>query len=382
LVIPQLQPDASERLSQFLPTGASCTNPVDVTPFASPELYRRALEELLEDDSVQVVIAMNIARNNRARANVVQAIQQARENTSSWQQKPILCCFMDRLSRQPEIENHNERIPSYHFPESAARALGHALSYANWLRRPAGVIPILEHMDIERAWCICESAQSSAGSRMDHRDDWLSFDQAAQLLDAIGIARTRSLLCSTWQECEDAADQISYPVLLRTFEQDRRKENIATAYELWNGWQQLQQPGSTARPVVVEEVCRGALEIRIRISEDPDYGPVAVFGLSGISTDLFNDVSCRITPLTDQTAVEMVHEIKSRAILEGYGGTPPVDKEGIIDCLLRLSWLVEEVPIIDLIELIPAQALPAPGGLRASLVKVKLKPPSPGTAPE
>lgn len=161
-------------------------------------------------------------------------------------------------------------------------------------------------------------------------------------------------------------------MFLRTFDTDRNKEYVATPYELWIAWQELQQ-GSETIPVVVEEVTKEALEVEIRISEDPAYGPVAVFGLSGIATDLFDDVSCRITPLTDQTAVEMVHEIKSRAILEGYGGSSPVDKEGIIDCLLRLSWLVEEVPLIDLIELSPAQVLPSPHGLKASLVKVRLK---------
>jgi len=375
LVIPQLHQDTTERLNQLLPTGASCTNPVDVTPFADPELYRQALEELLEDDAVQVVIAMNIARNNRARANVVRAIQQARQNTSSWHRKPIICCFMDRLSRQPEIENDIERIPSYHFPESAARALGHALSYASWLRRPVGVIPLLERMDMEQAWSICnashQSNQQHISNAVDKQDGWMSVDQSARLLDAIGIERTRSLSCGKWQGCADAADQIGYPVWLRTLDQDWKKE-CATPYELWNGWEELHQHSENI-PVVVEEVTAEALEIQIKISEDPDYGPVAVFGLSGISTDLFDDVSCRITPLTDQTAVEMVHEIKSRAMLEGYGGTPPVDKEGIIDCLLRLSWLVEEIPLIDLIELTPAQVLPPPGGLRASLIKVRLK---------
>ena len=373
LTLVELHEDTTDRLNQFLPTGAACANPVDITRFADPELYRRTLEELLVDDAVQIVIAMYIARNNRARANVVEAIQRARQNTSSWHEKPIICCFMDRLSRQPEIENEHERVPSYHFPESAARALGHVLSYASWLRRPIGVIPMLERIDIEQAWSICEAARQPARQRADRRDDWLSFDQSAQLLDAIGIARTRSQLCNNWQECADSAEDISYPVFLRTFDTEREKQYIATPYELWIGWEEVQQGGEIV-PVVVEEVTREALEVQIQISEDPAYGPVAVFGLSGMSTDLFDDVSCRITPLTDQSAVEMVHEIKSRAILEGYGGTPPVDKEGIIDCLLRLSWLVEEIPLIDLIELSPAQVLPSPHGLRASLVRVRLKP--------
>lgn len=371
LVLAELHQDTTDRLNQFLPAGAGSVNPVDITPFADPELYRQALQELLEDEAVQVVIAMYIARNNRARANVVEAIQLARQNTASWHEKPIICCFMDRLSKQPEIEDQNERVPSYHFPESAARALGHVLSYANWLRRPVGVIPMLERMDIERAWSICEAARQSVGS-VEVKDNWLSFDQSAQLLDAIGIERTRCQFCRNWQECADGAEQISYPVFLRTFDTDRKKEYVATPYELWIAWEELQQ-GSEIIPVVVEEVTKEALEVEIRISEDPAYGPVAVFGLSGIATDLFDDVSCRITPLTDQTAVEMVHEIKSRAILEGYGGSTAVDKEGIIDCLLRLSWLVEEVPLIDLIELSPAQVLPSPHGLKASLVKVRLK---------
>jgi|TARA_B100000315_G_scaffold195440_1_gene186300 acyl-CoA synthetase (NDP forming)/RimJ/RimL family protein N-acetyltransferase len=371
LLLAEPHEDTTERLKQLLPAGAAWANPVDITPFADPELYRQALEQLLQDDAVHVVIAMYIARNSRARANIVEAIQQARQNTASWHEKPIICCFMDRTSRQPEIENQHERVPSYHFPESAARALGHVLRYASWLRRPVGVIPLLDRIDIENAWDICESARQA--HPVQGQSVWLSFSQSAQLLDAIGIKRTQSQFCSNWQACADAAEQISYPVYLRTLDADREKRQIATPYELWIGWEELQE-GSEINPVIVEEASRDSLEVRIGISEDQAYGPVAVFGLSGISTDLFDDVSCRITPLTDQSAVEMVHEIKSRAILEGYGGGPSVDKEGIIDCLLRLSWLVEEVPLIDEITLSPAQVLPAPHGLKASLVRVRLKP--------
>ena len=69
----------------------------------------------------------------------------------------------------------------------------------------------------------------------------------------------------------------------------------------------------------------------------------------------------------------MVHEIRSRAMLEGYGGHAPVDKEAIIDCLLRLSWLFEEVPLIRSVALSPVHVRPGHGGLRCGQARVALR---------
>src|SRR5690606_32550303 len=88
-------------------------------------------------------------------------------------------------------------------------------------------------------------------------------------------------------------------------------------------------------------------EVIVGVTEDPSFGPLVAFGLGGVSVELLGDVVFRITPLTDQDAAEMVRGIRGYKLLDGYRRTPPRDKEALVDMLLRVSRLVEEVPVID-----------------------------------
>jgi acyl-CoA synthetase (NDP forming) len=46
-----------------------------------------------------------------------------------------------------------------------------------------------------------------------------------------------------------------------------------------------------------------------------------MFGLSGIYTEIFKDVSYRIAPISRKEAIEMINEIKGSKILKGYRGS-------------------------------------------------------------
>lgn len=375
LVMAPLGEEARAGIRALMEPGLAFENPVDMTPFVDPANYGRALEYLLMDEGVQVVVAMCIARDHRARANIIAAIQQARRRTQTWHVKPIVCCFMDRLSTQPDIEDQHERIPSYHFPEAAANALSHALKYANWLRRPGGIVPVLDRIDVDRVWQICDGqyAVNPEGGLLDAK-------RSCELVAAIGVALDRKVTCEEWFAALEAMESMTYPVRLEDAARGRSRGGIQTDEELRAAWEELEDLSPGARLTLAEEI-EDCISAHLEITDDPDYGPVALFGLVGVSMDLYHDLACRITPLTDQAAVEMVHGIRSRALLEGYGGRPVVDKEAIIDGLLRLSWLVEEVPVIDSIRLSPVQVLPGRGGLRCSGVQVVLKPQDESSAP-
>ena len=82
-----------------------------------------------------------------------------------------------------------------------------------------------------------------------------------------------------------------------------------------------------------------------------------LFGLGGIYTELFKDVTLRIHPLTDIDAHEMVRSVKAYHLLEGWRGSKPSDIKAIEELLLRISAMAEDLPQIAELDLNPVKVL-------------------------
>jgi acyl-CoA synthetase (NDP forming) len=108
--------------------------------------------------------------------------------------------------------------------------------------------------------------------------------------------------------------------------------------------------------------------------EDPTFGPLLVFGLGGVFVELIGDVAFRIHPLTDLDAAEMISEVKSAKLLEGYRGGEPGDIEAVTDTLLRVSALIEDVPEIFEMDLNPVKVGPPGAGVRIVDARIKVRP--------
>jgi acyl-CoA synthetase (NDP forming) len=85
--------------------------------------------------------------------------------------------------------------------------------------------------------------------------------------------------------------------------------------------------------------------------EDPLFGPVISFGVSGAATELLGDRSYRIPPMHSGEAAAMVREVKAAPLLFGYRGSEHVDVEAIEHLLLRLAQLKNDLPQLSAIEL-------------------------------
>ncbi len=108
-------------------------------------------------------------------------------------------------------------------------------------------------------------------------------------------------------------------------------------------------------PVLVEEMLSGGLEVIVGVTKDPTFGHAIMFGLGGIFTEVFKDVTFRVIPISRLDAELMLNEIKGRKILEGYRGVR-VSKEAIIELLLKVSKFVEENADIEGMDLNPVLA--------------------------
>ncbi len=110
--------------------------------------------------------------------------------------------------------------------------------------------------------------------------------------------------------------------------------------------------------VAVQKMAAPGLEVIVGFTRDESFGPVLMFGLGGIFAEVLNDVTFRVLPITPDTVMEMIKEIKGYSLLTGYRGSK-VDIEALKDLLIKVSNLALSNPSIRELDINPAFLYPS-----------------------
>lgn len=182
------------------------------------------------------------------------------------------------------------------------------------------------------------------------------------MLQAYEIPTTKKSLATTVDEAVQQANSIGYPVVLKIDSKDilHKTEAGGIRLSLQNAEQVKQafddillsahkyHPDAHINGVMVQEMVAKGTEVIVGVTRDASFGPVIMFGLGGIFVEVFKDIAFRVAPITRQDALEMINEIKGKAIFDGVRGEEALDVEGIVDILLRVSSLVQDYDIEEL----------------------------------
>src|SRR5690606_13596094 len=98
--------------------------------------------------------------------------------------------------------------------------------------------------------------------------------------------------------------------------------------------------------VLLQPMVRGGVEMVAGAVLDPKFGHTVLCGSGGTLVELLHDTACRLTPLTDVSARQMLDETRGATLLRGFRGAPRLDEQRFVDILLRLSALVDACPSI------------------------------------
>ncbi|PWK50192.1 bifunctional acetate--CoA ligase family protein/GNAT family N-acetyltransferase [Actinoplanes xinjiangensis] len=238
------------------------------------------------------------------------------------------------------------RVPAYPSVEEAVRALSRVVGYADWLRRPPGVMPALSGVDPVGAEAAV-AAESPTG-----------------LLAAYGIAVLPSTLAGSADAAVEAAAELGFPVALKAAGGAMRHRIDLGAVRLAVSGEQgvrvayAELADAFGPDVLVQTMVPPGVACTIEMVEDPAFGPVIGFGLGGVASELLGDLAWRAAPLTDRAAEALVDEPRAAPLLHGYRGSTPVDRAALIDLLLRVGRLADEQPRVRSLTLNPVLARP------------------------
>lgn len=128
--------------------------------------------------------------------------------------------------------------------------------------------------------------------------------------------------------------------------------------------------GHRVTRILVQQMTRGLGEVLLGFRRDPQVGPVVVLAAGGIHTEIYRDSILRLAPVNLAGAFEMIAELKSARIFEGFRGAPKGDLAALAEAIVAVSGLgvmqgarVEEAEINPLFVLPEGQGIMAIDGL-------------------
>jgi acyl-CoA synthetase (NDP forming) len=309
--------------------------PHDISPQAGAHDFADALADAAVDERADALVAVfapplpgQLPDEDADFATALSSVALAGE-------KPTVATFL--LGTIPP------RVPAYPSVEEAVRALARVATYADWLRRPPGVLPVLSGVD--------QSAAELDGP-------------PSALLAAYGIDVVPSTLAATEDAAVAAAAELGYPVALKAAGGALRHRIDLGAVRLALADEEAVRAAyrdlaTTFGPdVLVQTMVAPGVACTVEVTEDPAFGPVVGFGLGGVASELLGDLAWRAAPLTDRAAEALVDEPRAAPLLHGYRGSAPVDRAALIDLLLRVGRLADDHPDLRSLSLNPVLARP------------------------
>jgi acetyltransferase len=379
----ELSKETITALDRVLPPYWSHSNPIDILGDAGPERYTQALAIAAQDPNTDGLL---LILTPQAMTDPTQTAEQLKAQVEKTAQamlhpKPILASWMGGAEVMAgESILNRAGIPTYPYPDSAARVFSYMWQYSYNLH---GIYetPMLADWDgkpdRDRAEQIVTQAHQ-AGRIL------LTEVEAKQVLAAYGIPTVQTQTATSEEEAIQHAEAIGYPVVLKLLSETithktdvggvqlhladaqavrRAYQNIESSVREKVGAQHFQ--GVTVQPMV--PIDRDGYELILGSAVDPQFGPVLLFGLGGQLVEVFRDRALALPPLNTTLARRMMEQTRIYTALQGVRGREPVDLAALEQILVRFSQLVAEQRWIKEIDINPLLASPMQQG-RSGLI--------------
>ena len=363
---------------ETLPSAASIHNPVDVLGDALVDRYRLAIDALIADDQVDMLLIIVTPQTMTQPKEIAEAIADAKKNSS----KPIAAIYAGQKSLDAGLAIlQKNNISAFSYPEAGARALGALTQVAKWRKSTTSVPFVFNDIKYQAASEIILKAKKLDQTALSPKD-------AEAVLQAYGFPVLESFLAKNKEEAEAIAQKFHKPVVMKIVSPDIIHKSDAGGVllgvkpeEITDQWEKLMTQIKTRLPnarlegVLIEERVTpdNGREIILGLKKEPGLGTLVLAGLGGIFVETFQDVAMRFAPLWKTDAEEMLNELKSFPILKGTRGQEGIDLEILMTLIGRLSKLAEDFPEIAELDVNPLLAFPESENFRVLDARISLE---------
>jgi acyl-CoA synthetase (NDP forming)/RimJ/RimL family protein N-acetyltransferase len=342
--------------------GLQVTEPVSLGANANADDFEAAIEAAIANPDTDALVAVYIPPLNTSGEDVANVLAAIGEQSD----KPIVSTFLGSegvpvLLRVPDLLGGSAgrgSVPSYAAPESAVRALARVVNYSEWAARDHGEFHLaLDHRTGDARALVRDVLKQAP------RGAILSTEQVHALLACYGIDIWTWINVHSREEAVAAGESLGWDVVLKAGSEHLRSRpdlahvwrGIRNAGEMGDAWDQLTGWTGMRKDTkfFVQRAAPEGIHVSFSVSEDPLFGPLVSFGLAGAPSELLDDRSYGIPPLTDLDAEAMIKNLRSAPLLYGYRGSERVDVDALQDIIVRLAAMKDDLPEIAELDLEP-----------------------------
>lgn len=366
LELARLSKATARILGESLPAEANIHNPVDVLGDAKEDRFKIALAALADDKNVDAIVFILTPQKGTPVEKIAQMLAASAKGIS----KPIVASFIGgRLVEAGATKLKESPLAYYDSLRGAIGALGKV-----WRCQ-------LNREEAREYLASCQKsrtvAELPAGNRLKAKPDLLG---GLGLLASYGIPVVRSEFAKTREEAIVASRSIGYPVAMKISslkishktEVEGVRIDIENDSEAGGYFDMIKgKLGGDLDGVIVQPMAPGR-EIIVGVKRDESFGPMLMFGLGGVYTEVIKDVAFRFAPIDRDEALEMMMETRAFKTLTGYREFPKLDIAAVADVLVNLSRLVTEHPEIKELDINPLMVMREGKGCQAVDIRISV----------
>ena len=360
-VLTQLSEETLQNLDDCLPSHWSHGNPIDILGDADADSYSKAIEIAIKDANSDGLLAILAPQGMTDATEVARRLECAARISD----KPFFASWMGGTSVAEGTAILNASgIPTFPYPDTAARAFTYVCRYAENLRELYETPSSAPEINAD----ISERVRGQLRDIRESERSLLTEVESKKILSLYGIPTVETQVAHTEEDAVRSSSNIGYPVVLKLFSKTITHKtdvggvqlNLADEDAVHAAFRKIEASvtgkvgaehfnGVTVQPMVRAD----GYELILGSSIDAQFGPVILFGSGGQMVEVYRDRALALPPLNTTLAQRLIEQTRIYTALRGFRGKKPVDLGALEALLVRFSQLVLDQPAISEIDINP-----------------------------
>jgi acetyltransferase len=339
--------DLQASLRAYLPEIGTAMNPVDLTGMGGSPEYFATVRTALQHPWVHglVVLFCDVGRDDPM--EIAATIKRAMDD-SAVVDKPVTLSFIGGAETERAIRwLVGQGVPTYGAPDTAINGIAALHEYAHNATLAAEVFTRYSDVDEAAARAIMGQARTAGRLHLTEVESKLVFA-------AYGLPVVATDLATTEDEAVRLAEKRGYPVVLKITSHDilhksdaggvkvnlNSAADVKAAYRTILASAQAYKADARIEGIAVQQMVPSGVEVILGSVNDPAFGPTMMVGLGGIFTEILQDVTYRVAPISPGHAQVMLEELQGAPILTGIRGAAPCDRTALATTVSRYSQMI------------------------------------------
>ncbi|MCK7471917.1 MAG: acetate--CoA ligase family protein [Desulfomicrobium escambiense] len=179
-------------------------------------------------------------------------------------------------------------------------------------------------------------------------------EESIELLETFGVSAAKSMVTQDADQAAKYAQKIGFPVVMKVVSPDALHKseaggvvlNVRDVNQVRRSYKELRdnlfayKRDARFKGVRIGQMASTGCDMFIGAKHDTSFGPVVFFGMGGVFIEILKDVATVLCPTTPQEVMKKLERLKSFTLLKGYRGQDPYDIDAFVDCVVRVSHLM------------------------------------------